>query len=309
MGMNIVKVIVGTALIICGIITINAVRKVDNRDKMKVKLEAIAIIVEIAAGICALASLSPTMIKIMIPEQEKVYQEKEKLKEENIELKESLVHKDKKIMNQETKLKELKSSMKDNAEFLSYKLYYNDDEIKINNTTSIANINEKLYFSDDVLSSILESDVKKDEENELIYIGKYPDKTVSFLDVCKYYDNDYFFSLGKETPFEIRGVSYSNGFTMRLEGSNTHSVTFNLKGKYTELVFKAGHVDNTDMDSMVLTPYIDNEVGTVITITPDTDPDTLISIPLNKGKQIRLEWHGSAGKYDGKYGVMDAKVK
>lgn len=309
MGMNIVKAGIGIALIVCGILTIADVKKMDKQNRKTMKMQAIAIFVEIAAGFCSLASLSPTVIKVMIPEQEKLYQENEKLEEENKELKQNIIDKDKKVTDQEAKLKTMRASMKNNAEFLDYKLYYNDDEIKVNNSIAIANINEKLFLSDDTISTILNSEVQKDDENKLVYIGKYPDSTVSLLTKCNVYDTDGYFKLGKEEAYKIRGNTYTSGFTLSVTGGYSHSVSFNLEGKYKELIYSIGHIDETNKDNIILTPYLDENPSENIVINSDVDPNEKRSIQLNNAKVLRLEWSGNPSDYGAKYGFVTLQLK
>ena len=273
MGMNIVKAGIGIALIVCGILTIADVKKMDKQNRKTMKMQAIAIFVEIAAGFCSLASLSPTVIKVMIPEQEKLYQENEKLEEENKELKQNIIDKDKKVTDQEAKLKTMRASMKNNAEFLDYKLYYNDDE------------------------------------NKLVYIGKYPDSTVSLLTKCNVYDTDGYFKLGKEEAYKIRGNTYTSGFTLSVTGGYSHSVSFNLEGKYKELIYSIGHIDETNKDNIILTPYLDENPSENIVINSDVDPNEKRSIQLNNAKVLRLEWSGNPSDYGAKYGFVTLQLK
>ena len=167
-----------------------------------------------------------------------------------------VVAKDKQLEKQEEKLKSLSESLKDNAEFLDYRLYIDDDEITINNANSIANINEKIYFSSDVFETSLNSKMKEDEENKLIYFGKYPESKESLLSVCKYYDSDVdYFKTGKEESYEVRGKSYTDGFCLEIYSDDIKKVSFNLEGKYSELMFRVGHVDNTNDASIIVKPY------------------------------------------------------
>lgn len=310
MASTIIKIILGVLLIIIGIYTIIIVVKNKDVNKIMSKMTIIGTCVEIITGAIALFSISPTVVKVIVPEQEKLYNQVQKAEKKNSELKEMVVAKDKQLEKQEEKLKSLSESLKDNAEFLDYRLYIDDDEITINNTNSIANINEKIYFSSDVFETSLNSKMKEDEENKLIYFGKYPESTESLLSVCKYYDSDVdYFKTGKEESYEVRGKSYTDGFCLEIYSDDIKKVSFNLEGKYSELMFRVGHVDNTNDASIIVKPYLDDKPGEEIVFDTNTDPDVINRIPLNKAKELRLEWYGNRDRFNSKYGFMDVKVK
>ena len=86
-------------------------------------------------------------------------------------------------------------------------------------------------------------------------------------------------------------------------------MSFNLEGKYIELMFKVGHVDNTNDASIIVTPYLDDEPGEEIIFDVNADSDVINSIPLNKAKELKLEWHGNSDGFNSKYDFMDVKVK
>ena len=82
-------------------------------------------------------------------------------------------------------------------------------------------------------------------------------------------------------------------------------------GKYPELTFNIGHVDETNKNgSFILTAYLDGEeeVAKQIICDVNTDIDIEQSVPLNNAKILILEWRGDDVLYT-TYGLTNIKLK
>ena len=84
--------------------------------------------------------------------------------------------------------------------------------------------------------------------------------------------------------FEMAGTKYTNGFALHDGGKYA---LFALNGKYKEITFTLGHVDNTGMTAFSVQFYVDNVLVKEFTIQPEAMPQK-VTVPLNNGLQLKV---------------------
>ena len=148
-------------------------------------------------------------------------------------------------------------------------------------------------------------DINEDKNNKIMYIGKYPEKQVDLLTACNMYDVGSSMYLGKDDNFKIRGKLYAEGLTVYHSGSTK----FLLENKYSELTFNIGHIDGTDSsDDFSLKFVVDGQEVETFSLNENVDIDNTVTVPLNYGKIMEMEWFGSKS-YSGSYGLINLNVK
>ena len=106
--------------------------------------------------------------------------------ENDIQQKDASIEKlNKTLSEQEEEISALKESSRYNTTFKSYNLYNNGQLIPVNSDNAFAVVNNQLYFSENVIASLMNNTVNKDEENSIMYLGKYPEETVDLLSACE----------------------------------------------------------------------------------------------------------------------------
>lgn len=111
-----------------------------------------------------------------------------------------------------------------------------------------AEVNSTLYFSKDILESMTEQEVKEDKEEKI-------------LAVCEPFNTKFGYDIEKGSPkaFKIQSKLYSEGLRLNAYYSETRSAEFNLEGKYSELSFSVGHIDETGLQNkFYLRIYLDD---------------------------------------------------
>lgn len=303
-------VLITLLLVACCVISIrDAAKQKKTTDTVQ---SVLLVIVTVLIGIGSFLSSNPGTFNIIVPEISELSKKNDQLNKKVDELEEKVIEKDNEIENKDEKLKELRASTKNNAEYLDYKMYLNDDEVLIDTSNSIAKINEKLFFSQDVLESITKGSLNEDEENKLLYIGKYPEEYVDLLSVCEPYDPENGFELAKENPFKIQSITYSNGIRLDAYYANASTVKFNLGGKYSQLSFNIGHIDDTELDNtFTLRIYVDKNPVKEIICNSNMDINEEWVVPLNKGNTLEFEWicDTTPGNYSASYGLINLHLK
>lgn len=301
-NLALVAIIIG--LVICCIISVrNMLKKKRTEDSVQ---SVLLILITVLIGVGTFLTSNPDTITVMVPELSELTEENQSLKDEVDQLQKMVVDKDAEIDNKNEELKDINESIKNNAQFYDYDLYINDDKLIVNSTNSIAKIDGMLYFSEDVIENITDEKVNEDKYNKLIYIGKYPDETIDLLSVSEPFDATDNFWLGSDNSYKIQNNIYTEGFVLKSDPNTVKSVKFNLEGKYSELIFKVGHIDESDENDIILTIILDENSKEEYTFNCNSDPSIEHKIPLNKAKILTLEWYGEDF---GKYGFFDVKVK
>lgn len=302
--------IIALLIVCCAVSIKDALKRKNTGDKIQ---SAVLTVVTVLIAIGTyLLSANPETITVVVPELSKLTEENENLKSEVESLQQKVIDQEDEIDSKDNELENLRSSLNYNAEFYNYKLYLNDDQLGINTTNSIAKINEKLFFSQDVIENITGESVKEDVDNSFIYIGKYPEEKVDLLSVSDPYNIDDGFELGENSPFKIQGNTYSNGFSLQTYWDDVRTVSFNLGSKYTELTFNMGQIDEGELDSVLtLTAYLESKdnISKQIVCDIDTSIESEQSIPLNNARVLILEWRGNESSRYTEYGLINLKLK
>ena len=244
------------------------------------------------------------VIKGFDPELQKIMSENAEAKTENEELETELEE-------IEAEYENLKKNTKYKIDFEDYKLYIDNTLIPANSDNAFINVNNRFYFSQEIIESITGDTVQKDQENNLLYIGRYPEETVDLLTVCDPYDPTYGFSLGADESFKIKSDTYSEGIVLEAKYYMTDSVKFNLRGKYSELTFNMDRIDGeSQMDSFFLRVIVDDKVIKTLTGKDNIDISKEQSIPLNYGEELTFEWGCSTegSSIDTAYGMINIKL-
>lgn len=243
-------------------------------------------------------------VKVVVPDMQKIADESAEVKAKNDQLATEL-------KDIEEKYESLKENTKHKIDFEDYKLYIDNTLIPANSDNAFINVDNNFYFSQEIIESITGESVQSDKDNNLLYIGRYPEETVDMLSVCDPYDSTYGFALGADESFNIKSDTYSEGIVLEAKYYMTDSVKFNLRGKYSELTFNIDRIDGEpQMDSFFLKVIVDDEVIKTFTGKDNIDISNKQSIPLNYGKELTFEWGcGTEGtSIDTAYGVINMKL-
>lgn len=298
--LQVIMIVITLTLIFCCILSF----KNKKNDSIQQVLMLIVTAV-IGAGTIFFSVAPQNTVKVIIPEITEVVENNSKLKTENKTLQEELT-------STANEREQLKKSINNNAAFSENQLYVNDAEISINNAQAIAKINNKLYFSSDVLESIIGENVHEDRDNKIVYFGKYPEELIDFLSVCEPYDIGEGFDLGSKNAFKIQSKNYSQGIKLKAYYDKARSAKFNLGKKYSELSFNIGHIDETELkNTFTLNIYVDEKIVKEIQCNSDVNIDEIQSVPINNGKILKFEWLCDAieGNYGASYGLINLKLK
>lgn len=249
--------------------------------------------------------LNPEMaVKVIIPEMENIIDDSVEAQTQNDQLEAEL-----------KKTKEEYDNLKENTKYIvdfeDYKLYIDNTLIPANSDNAFVNVNDEFYFSQEIVESITGESVQSDKDNNLLYIGRYPEESVDLLSVCDPYDPTYGFSLGSDNSFKIKSDTYSEGIVLDAKYHMTDSVKFNLRGKYSELTFNMDRIDEENqMDSFFLRVLVDGEVIKTFTGKDNIDISKDLSVPLNYGEELTFEWGCSTEgtSIDTAYGLINMKL-
>lgn len=189
-----------------------------------------------------------------------------------------------------------------NVDFKDIELIKDGNNININKDKSLAIIDQVPYYSEEFIQSIIDDDYNLNTDDGKFYIGNVAKEKVNLLDIAEPYDSDFCEVMYTDT-FNMSGESYSNGIIMKRDYGGGE-VKFNIKGKYNKLYFDIGHVDNTSYDEIKLTILVDEKPVKYIELNYDNSVQSY-TVPLNKGKILKLEW-GGGGAYS--YGMANIKL-
>ena len=106
------------------------------------------------------------------------------------------------------------------------------------------------------------------------------------MEVCPPYETSYYneYLQQKGQSFPMAGTKYSNGFTLKYPSSYA---MFNLNGKYSNVEFTVGHVDDSGMNDNTASFFVDGRLVDEITIGAEDMPRT-VSIPVSYGLQLKV---------------------
>lgn len=147
------------------------------------------------------------------------------------------------------------------------------------------------YLPVRAVGEALGKDVKWDGETKTVYVGEIPGKINYLVDVCPPYEKRNYkeYHSAKAEFFKMGGKEYSNGFRLERGGY----ALINLDGKYSNLTFMAGHVDETAMCDCTLEVYLDGEFSQSIELKAE-DSVKSFSIPLKNALTVKFALKNSS---------------
>lgn len=153
--------------------------------------------------------------------------------------------------------------------------------------------NAEIYVPISSLGDIFEKPVEWDRKNKAVYVGESPNQSTNMLDFLHGYDSQYiteysFLESKGEDYFTMAGKKYTDGMVAYDSWADGSSINFNLDQKYTDLSFKFGHLDDTNMNSCTLTIKLDGYVEREIFINAEDYPID-VEIDVSNALQLRFE--------------------
>ena len=131
-----------------------------------------------------------------------------------------------------------------------------------------------------------------------------------FLDQCAPYEKSrYMERYSGDKFFSMSGIKYSTGLTLPVSENGAWFLS-NLKGSYTELSFRAGHIDGSSMTDMELSVYLDDVLYQQYKL-PCTQLSMAITVPVTGAKQLKVLATYDKDNYHGdpRIGFAEMKLK
>lgn len=154
--------------------------------------------------------------------------------------------------------------------------------------------NGTTYIAAAAVSKSLGENVKWEGSTRSVYIGKHVGSSLYLLNVCSPYQKKF---MQTPTIISMAGVKYANCLRLgNYYDTDNGFALFNLNGKYNELSFSVGHVDDEAMDEGQFNIYLDGELAFSLDVKPEMMPKEL-TIPLSGALQMKIEGDGGASCY------------
>lgn len=215
---------------------------------------AVPSIIAIAALLFPLLSNGETL-SVVYPNVEKYIENNKKLATENHDLKGILARREKE--KDELSKKNDSLNKKNFAEIKQIEI--TKDGLKLPNVDGVvASVNGENYFNESTLNSLSEKEMKYNDNNKTLYIGKESDKVekVRLEDVTNIlYSGDNYQIVGLENSdmdnFKVAGKEIDSGFVLGMSEYQEKGsfVLINLDEDYSNIEFDLGRVD-ADSDSI-----------------------------------------------------------
>ena len=191
-----------------------------------------------------------------------------------------------------SKVQELEQQLSDKPEvqFRNIGLSIEGEDIPINATDSSVVINNRTYYSDEFIKSLISSDTNLSVRNDMMYVGKII-KEKSYLSDAWVMDAKHVSSLNNIMD------SYGNVHTDVLcFDSMECSIIYSLNGDYSLLKFNTAIQDGASMDQTgVLTIKADDVVVyTSPVLTKTTEPFSETDIPIGNCSLLTIEYNASS---------------
>lgn len=191
-----------------------------------------------------------------------------------------------------SKVQELEQQLSDKPEvqFRNIGLSIEGEDIPINATDSSVVINNRTYYSDEFIKSLISSDTNLSVRNDMMYVGKII-KEKSYLSDAWVMDAKHVSSLNNIMD------SYGNVHTDVLcFDSMECSIIYSLNGDYSLLKFNTAIQDGASMDQTgVLTIKADDVVVyTSPVLTKTTKPFSETDIPIGNCSLLTIEYNASS---------------
>lgn len=132
--------------------------------------------------------------------------------------------------------------------------------------------------------------------------------TNNFMEECPPYEINAGKTLYNDTEsFKMGGKNYNNGFYYGSPGpADEYYILFNTEGRYSQINFDFGHVDDTIMEDCIITVYLDGSYSQTL----EKKADELVTnetIQLNYADQLKLCFETGGSGHFGTYGLANIK--
>lgn len=191
-----------------------------------------------------------------------------------------------------SKVQELEQQLNDkpDVQFRNVGLSIEGEDIPINTTDSSVVINNRTYYSDEFIKSLISPDTNLSVQNDMMYVGKII-KEKSYLSDAWMMDAKHVSTLNNITD------SYGNVHTNALYFSRDKcSIIYSLNGEYSLLKCNIAINDGAYMDQTgVLTIKADDVVVyTSPVLTKTTEPFSETDIPIGNCSLLTIEYNASS---------------
>lgn len=156
------------------------------------------------------------------------------------------------------------------------------------------------------VSTSLGQNVTWDGETKTIYIGNSPESHDYLMTVCPPYETNYgyYSANGSVTDgsstFNMAGKTYTNGFMMDMNKTNSTELLFNLDGKYESMTFTAGHIDGKLNDNAHIFIYLDGKLAMQLDLTAEDLPQDYV-LQLDNALQMKIVAKGELATFWGSH--------
>ncbi len=175
--------------------------------------------------------------------------------------------------------------------------------------------NGTTYLPVRAVGQAIGKEVTWDGVEKVIYLGAKLGQVENWLDVCGpyQYEGGTEYRLTDNKYFTMSGQKYTNGFVFEkiTIGDDCRWALFNLNGKYKQLTFTVGHIDDTPAANAKLNVYLDGIIAYTKKLKYD-DVAQKITIPLNNALQMKITvGNGPSNNmhYDPSYGFSEGKFE
>lgn len=201
------------------------------------------------------------------------------------------------------RIKELEQQLANipNMQFKNVGLAIEGDVIPINTIDSSVIINNRTYYSDDFINSIVQDNMNISLQDDVMYIGKIIKSKANLLDQWEF-DTEYVRSYDNGTD------SYGNMYSNVLYFPSSHSyITYNLNREYSLMKFKLAISEDASMDKTgTLTIKADDEVVyTSPALTRTTEAFEVMDVPINNCLLLTIEYNAVG---DNDCFIFDAEI-
>ena len=235
-------------------------------------------------------------IKDLVEDYQNLQKQNKSLTDQNMKYFDELTEASDKIKDYEnqtnTRVQELEQQLNDSPDiqFKDIGLSVNGENIPINSTKSSAIINNRIYYSDEFVKSLIGSKNSISIQDDTMYIGKIIKEKSSLLD---------------EWILDSSGAGYENNLTDSYGNIhtnalqfyyNTCSIIYNLNGEYSLLKCNISIRDNAAMNETgIITIKADDAVVyTSPALTKTTEPFSKEDIPINNCSLLTIEYNSSS---------------
>lgn len=192
-----------------------------------------------------------------------------------------------------SKVKELEQQINDmpDVQFRDIGLSVNGEIIPINSTDSSVVVNNRTYYSDEFVKSLVDSNNNITIQDNTLYIGKIIKENSSL-------SNEWILNKSNVSFDDSVTDSYGYIHTNALRfNSSTCSIIYNLNSEYSLLKCDISIRDSSYMDKtgIITIKADDTIVYTSPVLTKTTEPFSEEDIPINNCKLLTIEYNANSG--------------